>query len=430
MPGIGEVADWYTRDYALAAQALSASQADPANQTLISNLATANTDLARSKTELVNILATYTFTPTYRATGLAAANQATIDRINTLLPNLTTLQQQDLINCVVTKHNATIDAETAAALAAANAAIPYIPNGLGGAVTLVNKASVDSVLNSIKQSTKTFLGPNINFNNDPVNGSLQTALPIVSNSAITAKYINVGTSDDGTKAYLTIDNIGNVNAVSLNTTKEIKTKSIVSQNGNFSIDDAGVVKANSAFTSTTYSSYTSNTTGDLVVNKAVLEQVVQTITGSSSTTISALQELLKAFSNEDESILNSILKVQNEHNNTLLKKIDTLYYYLFQHVSGNVSFKTLNGSPASSLTVSDLPYTTIENGEYKLTSSDTFVTPVLDTTYSISGTGSSSRGPGKSITIDVNTSGVNAGSIINNIVSDAPVTTITDTVNY
>jgi len=430
MPGIGEVADWYTRDYALAAQALALSQADPSNQTLLSNLATANAALANSKTELVYMLATYTFTPTYRATGLADANQVTIARINTVLPNLSTLQQQDLINSVVTLHNATIDAETAAALAAAAAAIPYTPNGIGGAVTSVNKASVDSVLNSIKVSTKTFLGPNVNFNNDPVNGSIQTSLPIVSNSAITAKYVNVGTSDDGTKAYLTIDNIGNVNAVSLNTTKEIKTKSIVSQSGNFSIDDSGIFKANSAFTSTTYSSYSSNTTGDLVVNKAVLEQVVQSITGSSSTTISALQELLKAFSNEDESILNSILKVQNDHNNTLLKKIDTLYYYLFQQVSGNVSFKTLNGSPASGLTVSDLPYTTIDNGEYKLTSSDAFITPVINTSYSITGTGSTSRGPGKSITIDVNTSGINAGNIISNIVSDNPVTTTTDTVNY
>jgi hypothetical protein len=283
-------------------------------------------------------------------------------------------------------------------------------------VTPFNANSAKVTNKTVKSGKNIHLGENLKITNTTDgSGSIATSLPISSLSTVSANALNIGLNDDASQAYVTISNTGNILTDGIITS----TKYIAA-----TLD---ITASRNIYSATSYSTYKGSTNNDIVVNKEVLEQVVLDITGSSSTTIAALQELLKAFNTEDESILNAVLKIQTEINNKLLTKIDTLYHYLLRDVSANLTLKDLYGSPAAGQTVSDIANATIVDGEYKLTIPDVFITPVLDITSSITGTGASARGPGLTQIVDVNTSGTDATDILTNVTSDAPVTTTTGT---
>lgn len=156
---------------------------------------------------------------------------------------------------------------------------------------------------------------------------------------------------------------------------------------------ADIDTSGNMFSNTSYSTYSGSTNSNLVVNKKILDQVVENITGSNPATLEAIINLVKAFNEEDESILNAVLIKQNNNNNLLLQKIDYLYNYFFQQYSGTVNTSSSNTPP------------------------DAFIAPVVDISGNIiltNGTG----GPGTVDTATVNASGTNG-------VTPNPTTTTT-----
>lgn len=158
---------------------------------------------------------------------------------------------------------------------------------------------------------------------------------------------------------------------------------------------ADIDTSGNMFSNTTYSTYSSSANSNLVVNKKILNQVVENITGSNPATLQAIINLVKAFNEEDESVLNAVLKKQNDNNNLLLQKIDFLYNYFFQQYSGDVTTTSSNAPP------------------------NPFVSPVVDISGNIIITGTG--GPGTIDTATVNASGTNG------VTPDPATTTITST---
>ena len=154
---------------------------------------------------------------------------------------------------------------------------------------------------------------------------------------------------------------------------------------------ADIDTSGNMFSNTTYSTYNASANSNVVVNKKILDQVVENLTGSSPATLQAIINLVQAFNTEDESVLNAVLKNQNDYYNKLLKKLDYLYYNFFREYSGNIEggVETYRG--------------------VNLSSPDPFVTPVVDISGNIT-VSSSIRGPGKVDTATVNASGTNGVS--------------------
>jgi hypothetical protein len=159
---------------------------------------------------------------------------------------------------------------------------------------------------------------------------------------------------------------------------------------------ADIDTSGNMFSNTTYSTYSSSANSNLVVNKKILNQVVENITGSNPATLQAILNLVQAFNTEDETVLNAVLSNQNTINNTLLKKIDYIYHHFFREYSQNIALKTHAGG--------------------NIISPDAFVSPVVDISGNIIITGTG--GPGTIDTATVNASGTNG-------VTPDPATTTT-----
>ena len=65
---------------------------------------------------------------------------------------------------------------------------------------------------------------------------------------------------------------------------------------------ADIDTSGNMFSNTTYSTYNASANSNVVVNKKILDQVVENLTGSSPATLQAIINLVQAFNTEDESV--------------------------------------------------------------------------------------------------------------------------------
>lgn len=234
------------------------------------------------------------------------------------------------------------------------------------------------------------LGPNVEVFNDKLNGYIKTSLPLFVpqlsingktfmdnagnmqlDGVITGTQFTVVNSTSGSIAHSVTTNgdmmtNNSLLVGSLGATVGLPGNYVLSDgspyNPGFSVDAFGNVTANGAllvnndiitqgnlFSKTTYAEYSSNvyeaSAPNMVVNKAILDQVVQNITGGDSASINALKDLIDAYNSQDLSVIQTILNYQNSINNNLLKQIDRLYTYFFRNVSSVVTDASIFGTP-------------------------------------------------------------------------------------
>jgi hypothetical protein len=253
--------------------------------------------------------------------------------------------------------------------------LPVVRSSVSGVTMDASSVLVESTItdlshNITNSSYKLSLGPNVVIVNDISNGSISSTLPINTSATVTAYNLNIGV-DSSANANLTIDSCGNFTT---------QGRGII--NNGLTVSDGSLNVTNgSIYSNTTYDNYFRDISS-VVVNKNVLDQVVQNLTGGSNYTIESLAQLFELFSKEDVSVLNAILKSQTDANNRLLHKIDALYKYFFNTVSGSIIDSSLN--------------------QTGFVSSDLFVKPVVAISSNITVTDLSGNktGPGTKYFID------------------------------
>jgi hypothetical protein len=146
-------------------------------------------------------------------------------------------------------------------------------------------------------------------------------------------------------------------SVKLSNNTDITPKFSVDSNGNVTADGnfttfKDITSNTNMYSSSTYAQYVSNvytSSGpNMVVNKAILDQVVQNITGGDPASINALKDLITAYNSSDVTLIETILSYQNSINNNLLKQIDRIYTYLFRNVSSVITDASIFGTPDNS----------------------------------------------------------------------------------
>jgi hypothetical protein len=220
-----------------------------------------------------------------------------------------------------------------------------------------------SSLANVATVTNLNLGPNFNIiNNSNDEGGLFTTLPLKTVSLNVGEKLWIDTNGtlstdgsinassfysylaDGTPSFV-VDTLGNENivgnfSVNLNPLDGSSSFFVDALSGN-------VKSKGDIFSNTSYHQYINSSSRDIVVNKKVLDQVVENITSGSPATIAALSNLIQSFNEEDNQVFSSMLKTQNTINNDLLTRIDILYNYFFNFLSNPESITTLYGTPAS-----------------------------------------------------------------------------------
>lgn len=422
----------YQNKLSAAEAALNAALAKPGSTANAANANAAFNDASSNTVLAIDAAATAATAAATAAAGIPADSDASND-INF------NINAWKLVNAA---SNAETDADKLDAIASRTEAI-------SGALS-------ETYPNVSNTSTMVTVGPNFQINNNDDNGSVSTSLPIKAPSislngkscidtlgnasfdgTVTATGHVLRSAIDGQITH-EVDTTGNVHAVggisigSGSTSDLTSTRTLtdgttatptfmVDSSGNITTDGhivAGkdIVSLRNMYSNTTYQQYVSNTykpdEPNMVVNKAILDQVVQNITGGDAASIDALRNLVEAFNSQDVSVLSTVLSYQNNINNELLKQIDRLYTYMFRDISSVITDADMFGPPdnvyyssavgadnAANLTVNDYDEIEfIQPDASKYTAPTVSITGTINTGTDTGATGAFGAGAGANTT--------------------------------